>query len=344
MKVKDLFDSRTKGCYVAAEIGTNHNGDLDTALDMIRRFGDLGAHGLKFQYLRAERLYPPDTPVAQYLVDQGAAPKGARIRDILAKVEIGPEGIERLMSACREQGREFLCSVFDLRSLEELVRAGLESIKIASTEITHYPLLEEAGQTGLPVILSTGMSGLGEIEKALSLINHDRVILLHCTAAYPTAPEEVNLRAMVGLGRTFGLPVGLSDHTLGPLAAACAATLGARMVEKHVTLNRNTPGPDHHFAASPKDFQDLVQAVDQALAMLGSARKAAAPSEQDLKAYRPGLFAARAIARGETLTRDMLTAMRRNKAGIGTEHLDLVLGREVKVSLEPGQALEWPYV
>ena len=344
MKIKDLFDPGNRECYLAAEIGTNHNGSLDTALEMIERFAHLGAHGLKFQHVRAERLYPLDTPVADYLVEQGAAPKGARIKDVLAKVEMGPGWMGPLMSACQDRDREFLCSVFDPRSLEEMVRAGLGSIKIASTEITHYPLLEEAGKTGLPVILSTGMSGLGEIEKALSLINHDRVILLHCTAAYPTAPEEVNLRAMVNLGQTFGLPVGLSDHTLGPLAAVCAVTLGARMVEKHVTLDRNMPGPDHHFAASPGDFKEMVQAVDQARAMLGSARKRAVASEQDLAAYRPGLFAARAINKGEPLTRDKLTIMRRNRTGIGVEHMDLVLGREAKVSLEPGQALEWSFI
>ncbi len=341
LKIKDLFDSQRKVCYLAAEVGTNHNGSLDLALEMIEKFAGLGAHGIKFQALRADRLYPEETPVAEYLIDKGAAPRDAKINDLIRRVEFKEGWIRELVEACDRNRVEFLCSVFDPESLDELVAAGLESIKIASTEITHYPLLTEAGQTGLPIILSTGMAGLGEIEKALEKIGHERVILLHCTAAYPALPQEVNLRAMVNLGRTFGLPVGFSDHTEGHLAAACAVSLGACLVEKHVTPDRKMPGPDHHFAASPKEYEKLVQAVCQAEAMLGSARKKATRSEKDLIAYRPGLFSVRTIEKGETLTREMIKVMRRNRTGIKVEHLDIVLGRTARQLIEPGQALEW---
>ncbi len=344
LRIKDLFEAKESGCYLAAEVGTNHNGSLDLALEMIGTFAALGAQGLKFQFLRADRLYPDDTPVAEYLVDQGVAKKNAGINDLIKRVEFGPEWPDVLARTCKEKGVEFLCSVFDPDSLEELVQCGLESIKIASTEITHHPLLEEAGQTGLPIILSTGMAGLGEVETALKKIGHDRVILLHCTAAYPTEPAQVNLRAMVNMGQTFGLRVGYSDHTQGSLAAACAVSLGACLIEKHVTLDNTMPGPDHHFAATPDEFKDLGKAIKEAEAMLGSSRKKAASSEKELIAYRPGIFAATAIEKDEVLTREKIKIMRRNRKGIGVEHLEIVLGRRAKARIEPGQVLEWSLI
>ena len=344
MKIRDLLETGEKGCYLAAEVGTNHNGSLATALEMIGRFADLGAHGLKFQFLKPGRLYPAETRVADYLVEQGVAEKGAGINEIIEKVEFKDDWIAVLGQACREAGVEFLCSVFDPESLDPLIAGGLESIKIASTEITHYPLLEEAGQTGLPIILSTGMAGLGEVEKALGRIGHDQVILLHCTAAYPTQPAEVNLRAMVNLGQTFGLKVGFSDHTQGSLAGACAACLGACLVEKHVTLDHTMPGPDHHFAAEPEEFQELAQALVQTRTMLGSAKKKATGSEKELIGYRPGVFAAQGIGQGEEITREKIRIMRRNKKGIGAEHLELVLGRRAKSPIAPGQVLEWSLI
>lgn len=339
-----VFDSKQGRVYVSAEVGANHNGDLETALEMIRVFAEAGADGVKFQFYAAEKLYSPETPVADYLVERAGLPPGSGIVDLLKKVEMKPEWLPPLIEACNRESVGFQCSAFDPEGLAALVEAGAESIKVASTEITHYPLLTEIGATRLPVVLSTGMSSLGEIEKALAAIGHREVILLHCTASYPTEPEEVNLRAMTTLTATFGLPVGFSDHTRSATAAVLAVGLGACFIEKHVTLDQSQAGPDHAFATEPEEFAGLVMAVRRAEKMLGSPHKTATVSEKELIGYRPGLFAAREISEGKEIEPEDLKVMRRNRTGIGVEEMDLVLGRRAARAIAAGEVLEWEVI
>ena len=331
-------------CRVVAEVGANHDGDLERALVMVARFAALGADAIKFQFYRPDRLYPAGTMVADYLVGRGGIGQKTSISQVLARCRMGQDWPPVLAQACRAAGVGFISSVFDPEGVPVLRRGGVEAFKIASTEITHYPLLRQVGATGLPVIVSTGMASLGEVEKALVALGHERVTLLHCTACYPTAPADVNLRAMLTLRQAFGLPVGFSDHTEGPLAAALAAGLGACMVEKHVTLDRRSPGPDHAFAAEPEDFAAMVQAVRQAGLLLGDRRKAVRRCEAALTAYRPGLFAARDIAAGERLATTDLEVRRRDGSGIGVEHLEIVVGMRARVDIARGAAILWDMV
>jgi sialic acid synthase SpsE len=242
---------------------------------------------------------------------------------------------------CESRSIDLIMSVFDVESVDVLVRHGIKRLKVASSEITHYPLLSAAGETGLPVILSTGMSNLGRIEKALKTIGHDNVVLLHCTAAYPVPDTEVNLRVFQTLQHAFGLPVGFSDHTEGTLAAGIAIVFGAVMIEKHFTLDKNLPGPDHAFSVTPHELGELTGTVRRTEQMLGSSRKVITEKESGTMEYTPGLFAFCDIAEGSDIKANNIEVRRRNKEGIGAELLDIVKERKARVFIPKGAPITW---
>lgn len=329
------------GCQIIAEIGSNHNGSWDMALDMLDRISESGADAAKFQFYRAERLYSKDTVVADYLVGKGGIRKNTRIVDLLKATEIPEEWLALLVRACRERRLALVMSVFDVDSIPVLVDAGIQTLKIASSEITHYPLLKAAGETGLPVILSTGMSSLGMIEKAVEHIGHSRITLLHCTGAYPAPQAEVNLRVIPTLRAAFGCPVGLSDHTMGLQAAALACALGATTIEKHFTLDRSLPGPDQAFAVTPEELTELVDAVRNAEVLLGSPAKTITPKEREMILYTPGLFAAQNIPENTVIQKKHIQVLRRGGFGLGIEFFEVVLGRRTATEIKKGEVLTW---
>lgn len=330
-----------KKCQVVAEIGSNHNGSWKTALAMLDHISKAGADAAKFQFYRAGRLYPPETVVADYLVGKGGIQKETKIVDLLKSSEIPKEWLEKLLKACSDRNLELIMSVFDVESLDVLCRNGIKTLKIASSEISHYPLLNAVGKTGLRVILSTGMSTLGMIEKALETIGHDRITLLHCTGAYPAPENEVNLRVISTLKKAFGRPVGLSDHTAGLHAASVARVLGATMIEKHFTLDRSLPGPDQAFAITPDELKTLVETVRVTETLLGSPRKKITPKEAEMTGYTPGLFAAEDIPENTRIESRHIKIFRRNGSGIGTEYMDVVLGRKTSGVIYKGDVLTW---
>jgi sialic acid synthase SpsE len=336
-----MLKEQNNRCEIVAEIGSNHNGCWDTVLEMLDHISEAKADSAKFQYYRADKLYPENTRVAEYLIGSGGIEKDTRIVDLLEKAEIPEEWLVELVKQCESRNIGLIMSAFDVGSLEVLVRHGIKRLKIASSEITHYPLLNAVGDTGLPVVMSTGMSNLGMIEKALKAIGHDDITLLHCTAAYPVPDTEANLRVIKTLQHAFGLPVGLSDHTCGALAAGIAFSLGAVMIEKHFTLDKNQPGPDHAFSATSQELSELTDAVRRTGQMLGASRKVVTEKESGTMEYTPGLFACCDIAEGSDINTSNIEVRRRNKEGIGTEFLDIVRERKARVFIPKGAPITW---
>jgi N-acetylneuraminate synthase len=320
----------TQPTCIIAEAGVNHNGSLQTAKQLVDVAAEAGADVVKFQSFRADRLATQDAPKADYQRDTTDAAESQI--DMLRRLELSEAHHFELIEHCRSRGLEFLSTPFDLESARLLVGPlNVQRVKIASGELTNAPLLLEIARSGKPVLLSTGMATLGDIEQALGVLAfgytmltepastetfmraygseegqralQQNVVILHCTTEYPTPFDEVNLRAMDTLAAAFGLPVGLSDHTLGIAVAVAAVARGATVIEKHFTLDRNMPGPDHKASVEPEELRQLVQAVRQVEAALGSPHKSPTPSERrNMHVARKSLVAACDVKAGEKFT------------------------------------------
>ena len=261
---------RTSRTGIIAEAGINHDGSIETALAMVDAAAEAGADIVKFQSFSAEALVTPDAEMSSYIV-AGKAPEES-FRDVLRRLEIDRAGLERLAERCAERGIEFLSTPFHVEALDTLLELGMQRVKIASGDLTHLPLLQAIAERGKPMILSTGMGTLGEIEEAVATIvergGNDQLSLMHCVSWYPAEIDDVQLRYMETLRQAFGLPVGYSDHTLGTSAAIAARALGATWVERHYTLDRTWKGTDHAASLEPDGLRKLVRnskAVAQAL-------------------------------------------------------------------------------
>lgn len=243
--------------YVIAEIGSNHDDDLTQATRLIEAAADAGANACKFQLYRADQLYPGTvTPHA-----------------------IPDWWLTYLQGVCQDHHVDFLCSVFSQETLDAYLDINPPAVKIASPEATNRPLLEQAANTGLPLIVSTGAMGWNDLDHTAWTLDGTETILLHCTSAYPAPDDQLNLQAIPRMINELGLPVGLSDHSLGTTAPIAAATLGACIIEKHLTLDRGMDGPDHHFALEPDEFRQMVAALRRIPAMLGNGDKRVMPAE-----------------------------------------------------------------
>jgi sialic acid synthase SpsE len=271
---------------------------------------------------------------------------GDKLLDIYSRWALPDEFHEPLAARARERGIHFLSSAFSEQAVDRLVALGVPAIKIASFELVHLPLIRHAAASGVPLILSSGMAGLGDIERALNAVvegGGKQAILLHCGSSYPLAEAGANLKAMATLRAAFGLPVGYSDHTTGLGVPTAAAALGAAVLEKHFTLGRGGAGPDHSFAVEPGELTQMVQLMRQAEAGLGSSRKFRLPEEQGpSRRGRRSLFAARALAAGDIVSPEAVKVVR---PGIGLEpvFLELILGRRVVKPIEVDQPLTWDH-
>ena len=323
--------------YIIAEAGVNHNGSLDLAQKLVYAAKDAGADAVKFQTFRADALASAVAPKAAY--QQRLTEAGESQLEMLKRLELNRESHETLLPLAHELGLDFLSTPFDLGSLMLLDELGLETIKLPSGEMTNAPLLFETARRGKQVILSTGMSTLGDIEDALSFLALGylepdaapslsaardtyavpearsvlgaNVTLLHCTTEYPAPFADVNLSVLGTLRAAFGLRVGFSDHTPGLAAPTAAVALGAQVIEKHLTLDRTLPGPDHKASLEPAEFAALVTAVRQVEQALGSPFKLPAASERPNRAVaRKSLVAALPIRAGEAFTAANLTLKR----------------------------------
>lgn len=329
--------------YIIAEAGVNHNGSLDMAKQLVDVAVEAGAGAVKFQTFKAGNIVSKNAPKAEYQT-KTTGDMETQLQ-MIKRLELDEAAHKVLLEHCRRRGIQFLSTPFDLESVDLLAGTlNLPRLKIPSGEITNAPLLLKAAQTGKPVILSTGMSTLGEVEMALAVLAFgytcsgqdpsiaafkeayfsetgrqalkEKVVLLHCTTEYPAPFGDVNLRAMDTLGTAFGLPVGLSDHTPGIAIPVAAAARGAVVIEKHFTLDRNLPGPDHKASLEPGELKAMVRSIRQVEQALGVSCKIPVGSEiKNMPVTRKSLVAAKDIQPGELFTEENL-AVKRPGTGI----------------------------
>jgi len=332
-----------KRILVIAEAGVNHNGSLDIARRLVAAAAAAGADIVKFQTFAAERLVAPGAGKADYQ-KRATGVSGSQL-DMLKRLELGRAAHEALIAGCREAGIEFLSTAFDLESVELLASLGLRRWKIPSGEITNLPYLRAVGGKGGEVLLSTGMSDLGEVEDAVAALEaagtpRSRICLLHCTTEYPAPLDEVNLKAMAALGRAFGASFGYSDHTAGIAVPLAAAALGAAVIEKHFTLDRGMEGPDHKASLEPGELAAMVRGIRDIEAALGDGVKRPTASElKNREVARKSIVAARAIEAGEPFSPDNLTTKRPGN-GLSPMEWDRVIGRRAGRGYLRDEAIE----
>jgi N-acetylneuraminate synthase len=329
--------------FVIAEAGVNHNGDLALARELCDAAHAAGADAVKFQTFRAEDLVLPGAPTAVYQARQtGDQDQFAMLR----RLELSEEAHRDLHAHCERIGIEFFSTPFSEQAVDMLVKLGVRRIKVSSGELTHRALIAKAAATQLPLLLSTGMASLDEVRQALAWVQAARghleqVTVLHCTSAYPASDEALNLRAIETLAQETGLAAGYSDHSTGIEASLAAVALGAVVIEKHLTLDRSLPGPDHAASLEPPEFGAMVQGIRRISAMRGDGVKQPRPEERDAaRVARRSIVALRAIPAGATLAADML-ACRRPATGIAPAEWDRVIGRRVRAAIPAGSVLQW---
>jgi N,N'-diacetyllegionaminate synthase len=328
-------------CFVIAEAGVNHNGSLETAMRMVDVAADAHADAVKFQTFEAARLISPHARKAKY---QAAAtdPKESQL-EMIRRLELPRDAHRPLMDYCRERGILFLSTPFEEGSADFLEGLGMEAVKIPSGEITNLPFLEHVARFGRPIILSTGMARLGEIEAALAAVYGQglrEIVLLQCVSSYPTSARDANLRAIETMRTAFGVPVGYSDHTMGNEVALAAVALGACVIEKHFTLDRSLPGPDQQASAEPHELKALVASIRNVEAALGHGRKEPAECERDTaEVARKSLLAAEDIPQGARLSREAVAILRPG-TGLPPAMLPYVLGRVARRQIAAGELLE----
>ncbi len=331
--------------FVIAEAGVNHNGSLERALAMVDAAAEAGADAVKFQTFSADALVTRDAPKAGYQVETTGA--GESQYDMLKRLELSESDHDALVARCRERAIVFMSAAFDPASLSLLARLGIDRVKVPSGEMTNVPYLRRVAALGLPVLLSTGMATLDEVRAALEVLERagcprERVTVLHCTTEYPTPPEDVNLRAMLTMRDELGVRVGYSDHTEGIAVPVAAVALGAEVIEKHFTLDRGLPGPDHRASLEPAELAEMVSAIRVVERSLGDGVKRPSETETANAAVaRKSIVAARAIRAGETLDADAL-AVKRPGTGVSPLRWDEVVGTVATRDYAPDEPVDGP--
>jgi len=333
--------------FVIAEIGSNHDGDRDLAHLMIDHAAQSGASAAKFQTFSADTLYSPLAPRLTEMEDFAGVDATTTPHQLAKRLEIDRSWHPELADHCRQVGIEFMSTPFDLSAVGELDQFVVRH-KVASFDLTNKELIEEIARTGKSIILSTGHAFLGEVEAAIGWIravdNDLEITLLHCTSQYPTSPQDVHLRAMQTMRTAFGCDVGLSDHSIGVAVSLAAVALGATVLERHVTEDVNSPGPDHGFALEPNVLASLIHGCDVVTSALGSPVKTPTPSElENRRLARRSLHARTDLPKGHILTRDDLIIVR-PATGIAPADIDVLLGRTVVADLPAGAPLDWSHV
>lgn len=329
--------------FVIAEAGVNHNGDLALALRLCDAAKQAGADAVKFQTFRAEDLVVPGAPTAQYQVRQTG---DLDQFEMLRRLELTETQHREIKAYCDHIGIEFFSTPFSIGAVDMLVGLGVRRLKMSSGELTHRALMEHAAATQLPLLVSTGMATMSEIDEALTWIEEARgdlqdVCVLHCTSSYPAPDESLNLLAIASMARDLGVTIGYSDHSLGIEASLAAVALGATVIEKHLTLARALPGPDHGASLEPEEMHAMVRGIRRVSAMRGDGIKAPRPEELDTaRVARRSIVALGEIAAGTMLTAAMLQC-RRPGNGIAPREMQRVVGKRTLTALSAGAALHW---
>jgi sialic acid synthase SpsE len=350
MKSEFLIAGRAVGkgqpCYVIAEAGVNHNCDVQLGYKLIETAAASGADAIKFQNYRAGRIATRVAP--RYWVEPDD-PHGSQWDTFDRLDKLSDRDFKALLGHARQVGITAFSTPFDDLAVDFLASLDVPAFKIASADLTCHGLIARAARVGRPMILSTGTSTLAEVDEALEVCRragNDEVVLLHCTLKYPCPPEGINLRMMEHLMVAFpGLPVGLSDHSLGTSVPQAAVALGACMIEKHYTVDKTLPGsPDHHLSVDPGEMKAMVQGIRTVERALGQGVKGLEPLEQEAFLFaRRSVTSASNIPRGVTITAEMLT-YKRPGTGISAKHLELVVGRVAKVDIPEDTTITWEMV
>lgn len=329
-------------CFIIAEAGVNHNGNRDLALKLIDAAAAAGADAVKFQTFKADRLVTNDAPKAGYQIR--ATGDVETQYEMLKRLELSEADHRALAARCAGRGILFLSTPFEEESADFLEALGMPAFKIPSGELTNFPFLAHIAGKGRPIILSTGMATLQEVDAAVATITrvgNERLVLLQCVSEYPADPAEADLRAMASMRASFGFPMGFSDHTPGIAAAVAAVALGACVVEKHLTLDRGMPGPDHRASLEPDELNEMVRGIRVAESALGDGEKRAGAGEAAIAAVvRKSLVAACDIPAGTSLGLEHI-AVRRPGMGIPPGMRDRLLGRKVQVAVPSGTLFDW---
>ena len=328
---------------IIAEAGVNHNGDIEIAKKLIDVAAEAGADLVKFQTFSGDRLATSIAKQAEYQIQntEEIIPQ----RTMLQKLELDENMHEVLIQHCEDRGIVFFSTGFDIESVNLLIKLGQKRFKIPSGEITNLPLLRHIGKQKKEVILSTGMATFVEIENAIEALEHagtprDSITVLHCTTSYPAPLVDVNLKAMQKIGEKFGVAVGYSDHTIGLETAIAAVALGAEVIEKHFTLDRKMPGPDHKASLEPEELKQMISSIRNIEILLGDGEKKLMPSEVgNVNIARKSIVASKAVPKGEIFSEHNITTKRPGN-GISPMQWDSVIGSRAKRDFELDELIE----
>lgn len=328
--------------FIIAEIGVNHNGDEKLAKQLIDVAVKAGADAVKFQTFKADKLASKSAKKAKYQTDND--PTAESQQDMLRKLELPYDALQRLAKYCKTCGIEFLSTPFDEQSADSLNDLGVRAFKVSSGDLTALDFLAYLSNFKIPMIISTGMGNLAETAEAVQTIQDNGnppLAILHCVSNYPAAAEDANLRAMDTISQAFGVPVGWSDHTLGNAIAVAAVARGAKIIEKHFTLDVNLPGPDHKASLTPEELTSYISDIRKVEVALGDGIKKPRPVELDtIAAARRSLVLSRDVKAGSKLTPDDVIAQRPGN-GIAPKHRAMMVGRTTGSDLEEGHVLSW---
>ena len=345
MNYNDLVNKKNPRAIFIAEAGINHDGDISKAKKMIDAAVEAGADYVKFQSFKAKKLVTPDALTSSY-IDDGSH-KGESFQDLLQRLELNEDDHHELKKYCDNKNIKFLSTAFDAESFDFLISLGIDIVKVASGDVTNLPLLKHMAKSGLPMIMSTGMATLGEIEEAVNAITsegNDKIVLLHCISWYPAEISTTNLRFMETLKHAFPFPVGYSDHTLGINMSIAARALGAVLLEKHFTMDKTEFGPDHAASIEPDELKSLIEGLREVEEGLGSTQRVFCDKEiGQRKVHRRSIVVKSRIEAGEALTIDNLI-IKRPGIGIKPKYLDDVLGKKVRVACDAESLLSWSNV
>lgn len=329
--------------FIIAEAGVNHNGDLSMAMQMVEIAAKAGADAVKFQTFSAEALTTKDADKADYQKLNTDAEESQQA--MLASLELSPDEYKQIYQHCQQYGIEFMSTAFDEQSLDFLIELGIQRIKIPSGELTNLPLLRHAASKELPVIVSTGMATLQEIEDTLGVlyqagVNQSELIVLHCNTAYPTPFEDVNLSCLQTMHNHFKLPIGYSDHTQGDEVAIASVALGAVAIEKHFTIDRGLPGPDQSTSLEPEEFAAMVQRIRNIEQVKGDGIKQPTASEKiNIEIARKSIVAKTDIKQGDFFSSENITT-KRPATGLSPMKWDEVVGQTAKRDFKADELIE----
>ena len=317
-------------CFIIAEAGVNHNGDAELAMQLIDAAKDAGADAVKFQTFKTENLLSKNIVVPKHVESKES------LFDTIRGLELSEEAHYMLSEYCKQKGIVFMSTPMDNNSVDLLEDIGVPVFKVASCDLDNLPLLKYISKTEKPIILSTGMGSISEVGEAIEVIKsngNSDIILLHCVSAYPPKVEDVNLRAMETLRNAFKLTVGYSDHTIGINIPLAAVALGAKVIEKHFTLDKNMEGPDHAVSADPDDLERLVSGIREIEESFGTGVKVPSKDEIEMRrSFRKSIVAIANIKKGATITPEMLS-VKRPGTGISPKYFDFIAGRKAERNL-----------